>query len=160
MKLTHDKARFHVTTLEVENGSIVLGGNNYNARLVLSFKENATEISSVCKDFIGHLTQLCELLHHSVIIPADSTELAISKSGSQVNVNLVHGNLHYSFPERAVVLCPIKNTSIEDLCQYLSSGLVQKIKEKTTWEKLVCKAKIKVTQNVGPRTAVSKVRLN
>lgn len=160
MKLFHDKFRFHITTLEIVNDSITVGGNNYNTSLSVYCKENVSDTKEIAKFLTETLVSLCEKLHHGVVIPENSEVLVISRVGGQINVNPLHESLRYSFPERAVRLCPIKNTTINDLCLYLSDSLHELIKEQPNISSLISKLKLKVNQNIGPKSSANKFKVN
>jgi hypothetical protein len=159
MKLTHDKFRFHVTTIELSGETITVGGNNYNTILKMTYNQGA-DIKKINSGIIDFLLQICEDLHHRVIVPAKSLLLNFNKNGGQLDMDLIGTSLHYSFPERAVMMCPVKNTGIDDLCSYVAESLSDKIKEKTNFQIQIDKIKVKVSQNVGPRIATVKLRFN
>lgn len=159
MKITHDKFRFHVTTIEIDGESITVGGNNYNTTLKMTYNQGAN-IKKINSGITDLLLEICENLHHRVIVPAKSLLLNFSKNGGQMDMDRVGTSLHYSFPERAVMMCPVKNTGIDDLCSYIAESLSDEIKEKTTFQTQIDKIKVKVSQNIGPKVATAKLRLN
>lgn len=159
MKLSHDKFRFHVSTIETENGNISIGGNNYRLNLVITYISSA-DIEKINNSIINFALQICESLHHKTIVPSESSHLIVTKTENQVNIDKTGGQEHMSFPQSCVYICRIPNTHIEDLCAYVGNTLIEKIKEKSSIEQSLRKIKVKVSQNIGPRTAAMRFVIN
>lgn len=159
MKLSHDKFRFHVSTIETENGNISIGGNNYRLNLDVAYIGSA-DFEKINNAIINFALQICESLHHKTIVPSENPNLLVTKTENQINIDKVSGQGHMSFPQSCILVCRISNTHIEDLCMYVGNTLIEKIKEKNNLEQSLKKIKVKVSQNIGPRVATMKFIIN
>ncbi|NUN14283.1 MAG: 6-carboxytetrahydropterin synthase [Myxococcales bacterium] len=69
--------------------------------------------------------QLCDELDHRMILPTGSPHLSISLEGGVVWV--CHRDDRFAFPQRDVILLPIRNTSTERLAEYLCAQLKDRL---------------------------------
>ena len=159
-KITHEKFRFHISTLEVESDTVNIGANNYNAFVVVYYNSTATDINHSNKQITDLFAEICEGLHHYVIIPAENNLLTIQLALGQLTVECAIENLEYSFPERAVKLIASCNTTIDDICMYTGKLLIKNIKEKTNIQESISKIKLKIFQNIGNKISVMKFKLS
>jgi len=159
IKITHDKFRFHVATVETENNNIVIGGNNYRLVLVLYYSDQV-DVEKVNSSITNLALEVCENLHHRTIIPSENPLLSVSKTEAQVNVDKIGGHDHLSFPLSCTAIIKLENTHIEDLCSYIGKALIEKIKEKASLEQSINRIKVNVIQNIGPKEARMKFSIN
>lgn len=159
IKLTHDKFRFHVSTVETDNGNIFIGGNNYRLVLVLYYT-GQVDAEKINLSITNLSLQICETLHHKTIVPSENPLLSVSKTEAQVNIDKIGGQGHLSFPLSCIAIVKLENTHIEDLCSHVGRTLIEKIKEKSSLEQSINKIKVKVSQNIGPRVATMKFSIN
>lgn len=158
-KLTHDKFRFHSSTIELDNDSVSIGGNNYKSSIKLKYISSA-DVDKVNQSVTQYFIAICESIHHRTLIPGQSPLITVTKSQNQVAIDKSSGGFHFSFPLSSVYICPILNCKIEDLCGYVGRVLIEKIKEKSNLDQSIQTLKIKIVQNIGARSATMKFALN
>jgi len=86
----------------------VEGGLDPDAHYVLDFSE--------LKRLVRRLT---DEIDHKVLLPLESTEVAVSRQGDSVSV-AVQGKPRYVFPASECALLPVPNTTVEMLARYLA----------------------------------------
>jgi len=86
----------------------VEGGLDPDAHYVLDFSE--------LKRLVRRLT---DEIDHKVLLPLESTEVAVSHQGDSVSV-AVQGKPRYVFPASECALLPVPNTTVEMLARYLA----------------------------------------
>jgi archaellum component FlaF (FlaF/FlaG flagellin family) len=159
IKLTHDKFRFHVSTIEVNEDSLSIGGNNYKVQVKVKYS-GQVDVEKVNNSVTENLLQICESIHHRTLIPGDSLMVTVFKTDCQVSIERNAGGSHFSFPISSVFICPLLNTKIEDLCKYIGVLLLDKVKEKSSLSESVSSLKLKLFQNIGPRSATMKFQVS
>lgn len=108
-----------------EKRAEMLHGHNYRVRVRLglpsaaAFEKEGYHIDfTVFKEFIK---SVCDEWDEHVLLPAQNTEIKVSKFGSSLEVNF--RDRRYVFPKNEVCLLPITNTSVEQLSRLLSEKI-------------------------------------
>jgi 6-pyruvoyltetrahydropterin/6-carboxytetrahydropterin synthase len=100
-----------------------LHGHNYRAAVTLEGELNPeawfvfdfVELKRVMK-------RLCDDIDHLVLLPLESTRVAVAEEGEIVRVS-VDGRPRYVFPRGDCALLPIPNTTVEMLAELLTGRL-------------------------------------
>ena len=100
-----------------------LHGHNY--RVSVTIEGDINEESWFVFDFVELkkiMRKLCDEIDHLVLLPLQSTRVAVKEEGDNVTV-AVDGKPRYLFPRRDCALLPIPNTTVEMLAQLLADRL-------------------------------------
>ena len=100
-----------------------LHGHNYRAAVTIEGALN--EESWFVFDFVELkriMKRLCDEIDHLVLLPLESTRVAVTEDGDTVHV-AVDGKPRYVFPRKDCALLPIPNTTVEMIARLLTDRL-------------------------------------
>ena len=103
-----------------------LHGHNYHVAAEFAGLLDQNELVI---DFLlvrAKLREIVTRLDHYVLLPTQSTRVAVSEQGDTVHVS-VDGAPRYVFPRKDCALLPIPNTTVEMLAQMLATRLKKEL---------------------------------
>ena len=124
-----------------------LHGHNYRARVTIDGDLNPAD--RLVFDFIELkriMRKLCGEIDHLVLLPTESTRIAIVEDADTVRVD-VDGQPRYVFPRRDCALLPVANTTVEMLAELLAHRLRAELDP--AGAKRVTAIEVEVEENFG-----------
>lgn len=111
-----------------------LHGHNYRVRVEV---DGPLGDGDMVLDFMylkPLVKRVCDSIDHRLILPRDNPFLELREEAGQVLA--IHGEDHFSFPKRDVIVLPIRNTSTERLAEWACARIRDELQRTVPAEKL------------------------
>ncbi|MHA1975938.1 MAG: 6-pyruvoyl trahydropterin synthase family protein [Candidatus Hodarchaeales archaeon] len=107
-----------------------LHGHDYSVKLRLTYHSDVLERFYDFRTINLWLNQIIDEIDHKILLPGNSKQLKILPTRNGENWGVYIQEKKYSFPQKDVeILKSVKQTTCENLAQYLHTRIAKKLKE-------------------------------